>query len=275
MTSRERVRRAIEGKPVDRYPIDLGMHFSTGISVFGYYNLRKYLGLSTDSVHLVDTVQMLAAVDDDVRDMFHIDTTLLYPIAREEKRWRPREGYEFLVPRNFCAELQPNGDHIRTSANPSDNRRMRMPQGGFFADGDWLQICDDYGDDFVRVLARQAEALTKDSERFYCLMSVFTGFFTGIDMACDMLTDPDLVHGYNRKLLEEQKRIVDLFARSGGEYADAIEINSDLGMQNMPMLSPDSYWWRSSSNHQKGICVGLGNHSLLTMSHWHCNAWRV
>ena len=75
--SRERIETALAHREGDRYPIDLGMHFSTGISVFAYYNLRKYLGLSTDRIQLADTVQLLARVDDDILDRFHCDTVLL------------------------------------------------------------------------------------------------------------------------------------------------------------------------------------------------------
>ena len=69
LSRRERVRRAIEHKPVDRMPIDLGCHYSTGISAFAYFNLRKYLGFSTDNVEIVDPGQFLARVDGDVLDV--------------------------------------------------------------------------------------------------------------------------------------------------------------------------------------------------------------
>jgi len=41
MTSRERVVKAINHQVTDRMPIDLGMHNSTGISGFAYWNLRE------------------------------------------------------------------------------------------------------------------------------------------------------------------------------------------------------------------------------------------
>lgn len=62
MSSRQRVTNAIEHKPVDRMPIDLGVHFSTGISAYAYYELRKYLGLSADKIEMIDCGQGLARV---------------------------------------------------------------------------------------------------------------------------------------------------------------------------------------------------------------------
>lgn len=58
LTSRERVIRTINHQPVDRMPIDLGFHYSTGISAFAYWNLREYLGMSTDSIEIIDLFQL-------------------------------------------------------------------------------------------------------------------------------------------------------------------------------------------------------------------------
>lgn len=79
MTSRQRVIRAIEHKEVDRMPIDLGLHLSSGISAFAYYNLREYLGLSTNNIKIIDPMQFLARVDEDVLELFHCDCYHLHP----------------------------------------------------------------------------------------------------------------------------------------------------------------------------------------------------
>ena len=237
MKSRERVLRAIEHKPVDRYPIDLGMHFSTGISVFAYRDLREYLGLPTDKIELVDTVQMLARVDEDVLDRFHIDTILLNPPFRSQKRWNVRGKYVFSVPSQFCPQLQGNGDYIVAEGEA----KMRLPAGGYFFDGAWLQAHDETGEAEMRLFGERARQMREESDRFTCLHGQFVGFFTGIDMACDMLTEPDSVHEANRGMLREQTERLKVFARSGGDSVDAVEINSDLGMQNAPMLSPQCY----------------------------------
>ena len=56
MTSRQRVMNAINHRPVDRMPIDLGLYGATSISAFAYWNLREYLGLPTDNIEIVDMV---------------------------------------------------------------------------------------------------------------------------------------------------------------------------------------------------------------------------
>ena len=50
MTSRERVRMALNHQEPDRMPIDFGAMRSTGMMVIAYNNLKKYLGMDTKRV---------------------------------------------------------------------------------------------------------------------------------------------------------------------------------------------------------------------------------
>jgi uroporphyrinogen decarboxylase len=60
-------------------PIDLGLHLSSGISAFAYYNLREYLGLSVNTIKIIDPMQFLAKVDEDILEHFHCDCYHLHP----------------------------------------------------------------------------------------------------------------------------------------------------------------------------------------------------
>lgn len=74
MTSRERVKIAINHKEVDRVPIDLGAMRSTGIATIAYNELCKKLGITKGLVKMYDFVQQLAYPEKEIMDMFHIDT---------------------------------------------------------------------------------------------------------------------------------------------------------------------------------------------------------
>ena len=236
MTSRERVRAAVEHRQPDRLPIDLGVHFSTGISVFAYRNLREYLGLSTDHIELIDCVQCLARVDTDVAERFHVDTVLLNPPYKKTKRWEARPGYTFDVPENFNPVLQPNGAY-RVEFK---GQKLYMPAGGFFFDGDWPDFYDLSTEDKHKFFAKRAERLYKETDKYTMYMG-FSAFFGGLDFACDMLTDPDICIEANQKLFDEQIRIFDSVNEKMGKYINCIEVNSDLGTQNGLMCTPDSY----------------------------------
>ena len=97
LSRRERVLRAVERKPVDRTPTDLGVHYSTGISAYAYQNLREYLGMPKKKIEVIDSFQFLARVDEDILERFHCDCMLFHPGYPTTRTWKPREHYEFEI----------------------------------------------------------------------------------------------------------------------------------------------------------------------------------
>ena len=77
MTSRERVLAALEHRPPDRIPIDFSAHRSSGIAALAYAKLRRCLNLEIKPIRIYDLVQQLAVVDEDVLDLFGVDTVEL------------------------------------------------------------------------------------------------------------------------------------------------------------------------------------------------------
>ena len=186
MTSRERVHRAIRREPVDRFPIDLGCHFSTGISVIAYWNLCKYLGFGTDDIEMPDCVQCLARVEDDVARRFHVDTVLLNPPWPDRWRWNMRGEYTFWAPDTFRPRLREDGAWYLKS----NGGYLEMPAGGYFFDGDWPDFYRLRHSDKLDIYAERAKRLYEETDRFTMYMG-FGAYFDGIEFACDMLTDPD------------------------------------------------------------------------------------
>jgi uroporphyrinogen decarboxylase len=240
LTSRERVVRTLNREPVDRMPIDLGAHPSSGISAFAYKNLREHLGLDPGKIWVHDTVQMLACVDEDIRRRFHIDTIQLEPEWPTLKPWSPRPGCTFQMPTSMPLELTPQGDWIVQR----NNQQMRLPAGGYFFDGDWL--CDWGGlgeDEAIALYAREAERIHKETEyatmfSSYSYGGGFGAFFGGIDRAVEMLDEPDRVK-------EEHEALLATYIRRAGKAIDAfgpsvqmISIGDDMGMQSGPMCRP-------------------------------------
>ena len=74
MNSRERVRAAIEHRPVDRVPIDFGGHRSSGVMAIAYARLKEHLGITSGDIYVYDVIQQLAIVEPPVLDEFGIDT---------------------------------------------------------------------------------------------------------------------------------------------------------------------------------------------------------
>ena len=236
MTSRERIQKTIARQPVDRVPMDFGIHFSTGISMFAYWNLREYLGLPTDHIEMCDCTQCLARVDQDILERFHIDTLLLNPPWPRTRLWNPRGKYRFHVPERFQPELREDGSWVFQSPSQS----MRMPAGGFFFDGAWPGFWDMPEEERLALFARRAEYIFKETDKFTLMMG-FSAYFDSIDMACDMLTDPDMVKADLGKRLEQQITYFDHVNELMGPYLGAIEVNGDMGTQADAMCSPASF----------------------------------
>jgi uroporphyrinogen decarboxylase len=96
MTSRERVIHALNFKPVDRVPKDLGGMASTSISAFAYPKLVKALGLPQRRCRVHDTSSMLAMPDMDVLDALGCDVVIIWDCVTnafdEPDKW---EDYDF------------------------------------------------------------------------------------------------------------------------------------------------------------------------------------
>lgn len=240
LTSRERVIRTLNHQPVDRYPIDLGSHMSTGISAFAYWNLRHYLGLSTDSIWLPDLVQMLACVDQDIMERFHLDCILLEPRWPAPHRWAPRAPFAFDVPAGFKPWQNADRDWVVCQGDAS----MRMPDNGYFFDGAWLSNWGGLDEDAALALyAKEAERIYKETPYAtnfvgYSYGGGFGAFFGGIDECIKMLDDPQAVLEAHEKTLEQYLRragkVIDRF----GQYIQLITIGDDMGTQDRPMCRP-------------------------------------
>jgi hypothetical protein len=142
MTSRERVRKAIAHQQPDRPPLDLGSTLVTGIHVSAYARLKKALGVTGGAVRVADPFQMLAEVEDPVKEALGIDTvgiqlpTTIFGYRNENwKPFRLFDGTQVEISGNFQFDVLPNGDIVQY---PKGDRSVppsgRMPKDGWFFD---------------------------------------------------------------------------------------------------------------------------------------------
>jgi uroporphyrinogen decarboxylase len=240
LTSRERVIRTLNRQPVDRYPIDLGSHMSTGISAFACWNLREALGLPTADIWMPDVVQVLAYVDEDLRQRFHLDCILLEPRWPNPARWNPRGKYTFTVPAGLKPTQNAQGEWSVRQAGG----KMRMPSGGFFFDGDWLSNWSDLDeDDALDLYAREAERIytqTAYATNFvgYSYGGGFGAFFGGIERCIKMLEEPDAVIAEHEEILQGYLRRLGKIIDKFGRHIQLITMADDMGTQDRPMCRP-------------------------------------
>jgi len=237
LESRERVLRTIDHEPVDRMPIDLGMHYSTGISAFAYWELREYLNLRIEDVYIPDMVQFLAKVEEDILEIFHCDCILLHPGWSRTHRWNPRGKYEFIIPKSAQPRSNENCDWVMET----DEGKMRMPKNGFFFDGDWLDLEERSEDETIKATAEEARRIYTETDYFTAYIGFSSYYGQSMDFLCRMIEDPASIKEQNKVLLEKEIEKAMKIIESMGESIQAICMAGDLGTQQGPMVRPSLY----------------------------------
>ena len=195
MTSRERVRKAINHQIPDRIPLDLGSTLVTGIQASTYARLRKALLLEEKPVKIADPFQMLAEVDMEVREKLGIDTiglwlpTNIFGFKNENwKPWRLFDGTEVLVPGRFMTTEDDKGNiYIYPQGDTSAPPCAKMPKGGYYFDvivrqepvdekklnpEEWVrQQCSVFSEETLRYLEKMADKLYENTN--LCIVGEF------------------------------------------------------------------------------------------------------
>jgi len=286
MNGRERIRAALNFKPVDRVPVDLSGHRSSGISAIAYAKLRRHLQLEPRTIRVYDPIQQLAIVDEDVLDRFGIDTIELgRGFAQDPSAWADwilpdgtpcqmpawalperRDGEWVLRSRSgrviakmpdgalyfeqvywpFEKEVDRNFNHISEAMNESMWTTVASPPG---------PLAD--GPNGPKLLAEGARRLRQSTDR--AVIGLFGGNLLEIgqmlfrnDLFLMLLAEErDKAHEFLDRLLEIHLANLEKFLKSAGPYIDVILFGDDLGMQGGPQISPRMYCEFFKPRHQK------------------------
>ncbi len=272
MTSRERVLQALDHQETDRVPIDVSGHRSSGIAAIAYARLRDFLRLPARPVRVYDPVQQLAIVDEDVLDLFGVDTIELgRGFAVDDASWADwtlPDGTPCQMPVWALPEPAADGWALR-----SGSRRViaRMPAGALyfeqthwpfhsaeeqldhlpeaFAESMWSAIASPPGPiagDPV-ALAEGAARLRQSTGR--AIVALFGGnlleageFLYRLDGFMMLLAgEPARAHAFLDRLTELHLVNLERFLGAVGSAIDIIAFGDDLGMQTGPLLSPAMY----------------------------------
>ncbi|MGA2113241.1 MAG: uroporphyrinogen decarboxylase family protein [Bryobacteraceae bacterium] len=141
VSSRDRLRAALEHREPDRIPVDFGGTTVTGMHVSCVAGLRHYYGLTPGPVKVHEPGQMLGLVEDDLRAAMGLDVIGLFPRkvkfglpTTAWKEWDFR-GLEVLVPVDFRTRTEPNGDIlIYPEGDETVAPSGSMPMGSAFFD---------------------------------------------------------------------------------------------------------------------------------------------
>lgn len=235
MTSRERVRLALNHKEPDRVPIDNNGVVSS-IHEVAYANLIKNLGIHEDIV-VLDAVQRIALNSEEVLSSLGVDTRYLYPSApsswayaeKQDGTWKDEFGTTYKRVGLYADNVEP------------------VLKDGSFEDVKAYKFPDPTDPSRFKGLREKAQGLHSSTDfalvsgSMLCIDYV-RWVFRGIEDATTDLYE-------NPKLAEYQlDAIVDWMIAYGGGIMDAVGdvieffwVGDDWGTQNGPFYSPEMF----------------------------------
>jgi uroporphyrinogen decarboxylase len=301
MTSRERVLQAVNHRPTDRVPIDLGSMKASGITVRAYNELKAKLGIETPT-RIWDARLMIASVDQEILQRFHVDVVPLdvssvVQDGRPDSEWRPRtlyEGAEGLLPPDVDVSVDSEGRWALLDAegNPTT---FRMPRGGYYFDDiafdrtgakidpAAFKPLSGFSDEQLRAMEARSKFIWENTD--YAMLGWGGGVcFLGLSLITDRLsnvtmglpsewmimlkTEKDTCH-------EMMHRSVDAAIRCFEQLHDAVGdtcfgwgiASDDSGTQRSEFISPD-LWAEMIKPHYTRLCEWVhGNTKWKTYLH--------
>lgn len=271
MTSRERVRTAINHKEPDRVPIGLCGNIFTGIHIDEYVELKKYLGVGAGTPEVYDQFQMLARIDETFRMRIHSDIIELENPSmtwgfRNKcwKEWVTGKGNHVLMPGDFnpimdergylyinnaegdaVASMPPNGLYFeRTCLTGMSDRIVKTDPE------DWRKSLPVYTDEELKELEKNTKELFDNTQYSICgafnrgQLSTY-GIYAGHTIADWMLvlmTDEDYACSLLRAHAENAVENLKIYLQAVGKYLDIIVISGfDFGIQDRELFIPEIF----------------------------------
>lgn len=277
MTSRERVRKVLNHEEADRMPIDFGAMRSTGMTAVAYNNLKKYLGLPTETTKIYDIWQQLGEPEMELIDRFHGDVVQLHRLAPsfniDIDQWKMGEdviGNPSLVAKDFNPVTNERGDKL--ILDKEGTIIAHLPAGGYYYDQVYHPLADaettqdiDRLIDFSPMTQREAQWLREEAKRLYettdkAILGEFVGSVIYESGQYDfgyavyyenLVIEKELIHHYNRRRIDMLKESVKTYLDAVGDYIDIIHMGDDLGSQQAPQISNEMYREMVKPYHQE------------------------
>jgi len=278
MTSRERIRCALNHQRPDIVPIDFGGHRSSGIAAIAYAKLKKALGISSGDIYVYDMVQQLAIIESDVLDRIGADAVEMgrgFMLDENDwKEWVLPDGTPCKIPHFINIEKREKDSYLLSDdgvdlaiqkdgclyfeqihwpwleRNPDEQDFSDLEEAfkytmwsGIPTPGSHIPLTDEG----CRQLADGARKLRESTDR--AIIGLFGGSFFE---AAQFLYRNDNYLTYMGLYPEACERLSEALCNfylprlekwlgAVGPYIDVILFGDDLGGQNGPLMSPGMY----------------------------------
>ena len=238
MTSRERVRKALNHEEADRIPIDVGGAVC-GLTEGAYKDLAKHLGMDVE-IDIYDYYQRLPWVDDKILDMLHADTRYFVSGAGSNYEFKIEPDGSFMDEWGCKhARVGNYGDvaadgHALADLNISDLNRYPFPDP----------------EDPARFKGLKDKVKKMYDETDYALMPINMGSIywmgtelVGLERYSEyIITNQKFIIKLADILLDWAKKYFDKLLAEVGEYIEMVWLfGDDWGIQTGPVINPELY----------------------------------
>ena len=255
MTSRERVKTALNHQETDRVPIDLG-GFQTGIHKNAYKELIDYLGIK-EEIRMLDPVQQIVIPSEIILQKFHVDVRYITAHGpdsfkggietnvRKGRTWHDLKD-EFGVVWSMPDDQQLYMDishHPLANAGIDDIARYPFPDGS----------------DKSRFTGVRESVMKLHNETDYAISTGIGGvtyetcwYLRGLEQwYYDMLANPEFCETLLDQTLKFWYNYYIGFMEAVGDLVDIVMVGDDLAGQEGPLFSPDFYRSVVKPRHKK------------------------
>jgi uroporphyrinogen decarboxylase len=282
-------------------PIDLGGHRSSGIAAIAYAKLKHALGISSGDIYVYDMVQQLAIVESEVLDAVGADVVEMgRGFIQDDSQWKPwtlPDGTPCKIPCFINIEkrgedwfiLSEDGIDLAVQKKgclyfeqifwPWLNRNIEEQDFSdleeVFGQNMWTSIPAPGGnipltDEGLMDLSEGAKQLRKSTDR--AIIGLFGGnlfevpqFLYRMDnYLLHIAMQPDACIRLSEALCNFYIPRLEKWLGAVGPYIDIILFGDDLGGQNGPMISPQTYqviykpYHKKMWSHVKKIAPHIG-----------------
>jgi len=248
--------KSISFEEPDRVPVDLGgTTGASGVHVLAYHRLKKALGLDP-TVKCGDVMQMLAIVEDEVRERLGLDVVQVNPLTFN-KAWTPVPvfagmGQSLLLPSGLdVSRGRDSGWTLKGRAGAS----FIMPPDSYYFDADdgkgWFSFPYELTDEYLAGLSKDTEELFDATD--YAIALNFGGNFGSTDpeFLMDLLVEPGKIEESLSRRCDELVRKYSLLSEAVGDFSFCVVFADDFGSQVAPMLSPDLFRERIAPHYKR------------------------
>lgn len=274
MTGRERILATLAQREPDRVAIDFGGTDCSSLHLRAHENLRQTLGLPATPVRLACLTQQIAETDTALMDRFHGDAVSLYFHPQKWTTWKSGYGFGVKVPSLLRLETRPDGSTVSLDGKGSV-RAERPPNGlyfdpvnpvfagatgpadfdsalGVFDRWDWPAACDETLPQFAARASKLRQSTDRAIVASWCFHYLQAGqIMRGYEQfMVDLLTDEPLARGLLDRLHDVYLQRAMELLMAVGKNIDIVFLTDDLGTQNAPLISPETYrrlikpYWR-------------------------------